>query len=373
MLIKLSKLNILVYFWCMENNYIKSRGAQVNPTNRFIKKEVQKYYDDLPTHDEREDLALHNAKTKFIEVFPKTILNKVTSPDIGPAWSMNPYQGCEHGCTYCYARNSHEYWDYSAGMDFEQNILVKKSAPKLLREALKNQKWKADAIMLAGNTDCYQPAERKFGITRELLEVFWEFRHPVGVITKNSLIERDVDILQKLASENLVRVTLSLTTLDEDVKRILEPRTSSVRHVLRTIKELSNAGIGVNVNMAPIIPAINDHEIFELVRTVSEAGASSVNYTIVRLNGQLAQIFEDWIMKNMPDRANKVLNRIRAMHGGKLNDSQYGRRMGGEGEWAELIKRQFAMARLKFLQGKSLPKLNYDLYEQYRGGQMKLF
>lgn len=357
----------------MENNYIKGRGAQVNPTNRFIKKEVQKYYDDLPTHDEREDLALHNAKTKFIEVFPKTILNKVTSPDIGPAWSMNPYQGCEHGCTYCYARNSHEYWDYSAGMDFEQNILVKKSAPKLLREALKNQKWKADAIMLAGNTDCYQPAERKFGITRELLEVFWEFRHPVGVITKNSLIERDVDILQKLASENLVRVTLSLTTLDEDVKRILEPRTSSVRHVLRTIKELSNAGIGVNVNMAPIIPAINDHEIFELVRTVSEAGASSVNYTIVRLNGQLAPIFEDWIMKNMPDRANKVLNRIRAMHGGKLNDSQYGRRMGGEGEWAELIKRQFAMARLKFLQGKSLPKLNYDLYEQYRGGQMKLF
>lgn len=354
-------------------NYIKGRGAQLNPTNRFIQREVEKYYEDLPTQEEREDLAIHNAKTKFIEVFPKTILNKVTSPDIPLAWSMNPYQGCEHGCIYCYARNSHEYWDFSAGTEFEQNILVKKSAPQLLREALRKPTWKAETVMLAGNTDCYQPAERKFQITRELLKVFWEFRYPVGIITKNSLVERDIDILQQLASENLVCVTLSLTTLDEDVKRILEPRTSPVRHVLRTIKTLSEAGIPVNVNMAPIIPAINDHEIFELVKVVSEAGASSVNYTIVRLNGHLAQIFEDWITKNMPDRANKVLNRIRAMHGGQLSDSRYGKRMGGEGEWAELIKRQFSMARAKFLQGKSLPKMNYDLYEIYRNGQMRLF
>ena len=181
-------------------------------------------------------------------------MNKVDSPDIGLAYSMNPYQGCEHGCIYCYARGSHQYWGYSSGAEFEQNILIKKNAPELLEKALLNPNWKADHIMLSGNTDCYQPAERKLGITRQLLEVFLKFKHPVGIITKNSLIERDIDLLKNWPSTGWWRVTLSLTTLDEKLKRIMEPRTSSANSVLRTISNLNQAGIPVNVNVAPIVP-----------------------------------------------------------------------------------------------------------------------
>jgi len=227
--------------------YIKGRGSQLNPANRFLKSSNEIYVEDLPTQEEREELLKENPKTKYIEVFPKTILNKVDSPDIGLTWSMNPYQGCEHGCIYCYARNTHEYWGYSSGMDFEQNIMIKKNAPELLRKTLEHKNWEAASIMLAGNTDIYQPAERKFQITRELLTVFLDLQHPVSMITKNSLIERDLDILTELAKDNLVFVTMSLTTLDEHLKRIMEPRTSSANSVLRTIKRLTEAGIPVNV------------------------------------------------------------------------------------------------------------------------------
>ncbi len=367
----------------MEEPYVKGRGSQLNPTNRFETQSREVYVDDLHTQEEREELLTTNPKTKYIEVFPKTILNKVDSPDIGLAWSMNPYQGCEHGCVYCYARNSHQYWGYSAGTEFEQNILIKKNAPELLEEALISKKWKADSIMLSGNTDCYQPAERKLGITRKLLKVFLKFKHPVGIITKNSLIERDIDILAELASLRLVSVTLSLTTLDEALKRTLEPRTSAANSVLRTINKLSKAGIPVNVNVAPIIPGINDEGIFDVVKAVSEQGALSASYIVVRLNGHNGLIFEDWITKNFPDRANKVLNQIKTMHGGNLNDSNFGRRMRGEGKFAELIRLQFSLARKKFLQGKVWPASNFDLYEEARNqiiidtqgdkSQLKLF
>ena len=346
--------------------YVKGRGSQLNPGNRFENRSKEVYVDDLPTQEEREELLTTNPRTKYIEVYPKTILNKVESPDLPMAYSMNPYQGCEHGCVYCYARNSHEYWGYSAGMDFEQNILVKKNAPELLEEALSSKKWKADSIMLSGNTDCYQPAERKLGITRKLLQVFYKYKHPVGVITKNSLIERDVDVLAELSALNLAGVTLSLTTLNEQIKRTLEPRTSTGKGVLRTVNKLSLAGIPVNVNMAPIIPGINDEEIFDVVKAAADNGALSVHYTIVRLNGHNANIFEDWVTKNFPDRANKVLNQIKTTHGGKLNDSDYGRRMRGEGKFGELVKMQMRLARKKFLQGKEWPVTNYDLYEPTR-------
>lgn len=363
--------------------YIQGRGSQLNPTNRFETQSKELYLEDLPTQEEREELLTTNPRTKYIEVFPKTILNKVESPDVGPGWSMNPYQGCEHGCVYCYARNSHQYWGYSSGMEFEQNILIKKNAPLLLEEALSNKKWKADSIMLSGNTDCYQPAERKLGITRQLLQVFLKFKHPVGMITKNSLIERDIDLLSQLAALRLISVTLSLTTLDEKLKRTLEPRTSTAKGVLRTINKLSQAGVPVNVNMAPIIPSINDEEIFDVVKAAADNGASSVGYTVVRLNGHNGMIFEDWVTKNFPDRANKVLNQIKTMHDGKLNDSNYGRRMRGEGKFAELIRLQITLARKKFLTGKERPSLNYDLYEEARNqilldkpdgtNQMRLF
>ena len=338
----------------------------MNPANRFLKSSNEVYVEDLATQEEREELLKDNPRTKYIEVFPKTILNKVDSPDIGLTWSMNPYQGCEHGCIYCYARNTHEYWGYSSGMDFEQNILIKKSAPELLRKAFESKKWEASSIMLAGNTDIYQPAERKFQITRELLKVFLEFQHPVSMITKNSLIERDLDILTELAKNNLVYVTISLTTLDEHLKRVMEPRTASVHSALRTIQRLSEAGIPINVNVAPIIPGINDEEIFDVVKAVADAGAISAGYIVVRLNGHNDVLFEDWVKKNFPDRANKVLNQIKSMHGGKLNDSNYGRRMKGEGKFAELIRNQFILARRKFLNGRTMPPLNYTFFEDRR-------
>lgn len=365
------------------DTYVKGRGSQKNPANKFLKNHSEVYLDDLATEEERKLELEHNAKTKYIDVFPKTILNKVDSPDLGLMWSMNPYQGCEHGCIYCYARNTHEYWGYSAGMEFEQNILVKKNAPELLREKLLNKNWDAqEGIMLAGNTDCYQPAERRFGITRKCLEVFLDLKHPIGIITKNSLVERDIDIFSELAKHRLTRITLSLTTLDQKLKSVMEPRTSSVKTVLQTIRRLTDAGIPVHVNHAPIIPAINDEEIFDLVKASSEAGAVSCAYIVVRLNGHNSNIFTDWVTKNFPDRANKVINQIKTMHGGNMNDSQFGRRMKGEGRFAEMIKQQFTLARLKFMQGRSLPEIDYSLFEERRNevwrqmksnGQMELF
>ncbi|MFN8309471.1 MAG: PA0069 family radical SAM protein [Chitinophagales bacterium] len=352
---------------------IRGRGAQINPHNRFHKNEKTAYVDDLPTQEEREDLLFQNPKTKFLEVFPKTIVNRVDSPDVGMAYSLNPYQGCEHGCVYCYARNTHEYWDFSAGMDFEQNILVKKNAPKLLREFLQNKKHVAETILLSGNTDCYQPAERQFRITRQCIEVLYEYRHPMAVITKNVLIERDRDLLAKLASENLAHVVFSLTTLNEPLKRILEPRTASARNILRAVRSFSEAGIPVTVNMAPIIPALNDTEIFDVAQAVKDHGGQGVNYIVVRLNGQIGSIFENWVKLHFPDRAQKVLNRIKDLHHGKLNDSEFGRRMKGEGEWAELIKRQHALAMRQYFPERKTTVLDKAKYALYRDRQMKLF
>ena len=352
--------------------YTKGRGAQFNPANRFSKLRNEVDLEHQSTEEDKEALLNENPATRYLDVLPKTIVNKVESTDL-PDYSLNPYQGCEHGCVYCYARNTHEYWGFSAGADFEQNILVKRNAPELLANVLKAPKWKASSIMLAGNTDIYQPIERKLGITRQLLEVFWKFRHPVGLITKNSLVERDVDLLEKLASERLVNVLMSLTTLDESLKRILEPRTSSAKNVLRSIELLSKRGIPVRVLTAPIIPSINDHEIHSLIKSVADAGAEAVSYQVVRLNGQVALLFEDWLRKNFPDRADKVLNQIRSVHGGQLNDSRFGVRMRGEGLWAEMIRKQFQLAHGAYMKDRTSTPLNMDLHEHFKGGQLKLF
>lgn len=342
--------------------YIKGRGAQINPANRF-----HEHHDEAPP--EREEVL----QTQYIEVYPKTILNKVDSPDIGMAYSMNPYQGCEHGCVYCYARNTHNYWGYSAGIDFEQKILVKKNSARLLEKKIRQPNWEPIPIMLSGNTDCYQPIEKKLGITREILEVLWKYRHPVGVITKNELILRDLDILKKMAELRLVKVSISLTTLQEDLRRFLEPRTATVKRRLHTIKTLANKGIPVNVMLAPIIPGLTDHEILDMARIVSDLGARSVAYTMVRLNGDVAQIFEDWAYKTFPDRADRMLNRIRDCHGGQLNDSRFGTRMTGEGRIAEMIKQQVRLSRSLYFEGKHMPKYDLELHYQYKNPQLKLF
>jgi len=318
------------------------------------------------------EVADHN-KTTYVPIFPKTIVNKVSSPDVGMQYSMNPYQGCEHGCVYCYARNTHEFWGYSAGLDFERNILIKKAAPELLEEKIKRKKWKASTIVMSGNTDCYQPAEQEYELTRKCLEVFLKYRHPVGIITKNALVLRDLDILKELNSYNLIGVNISVTSLSEKIRRTLEPRTASIQKRLKTIEALSKNNIPVNAMLAPIIPGINSHELLPLAKTVAEHGALSFGLTVVRLNGAIGQIFEDWIRKTMPDRAEKVLHQIKDCHGGSLNDSRFGSRMKGEGKIAHQIHEMAHLARRRYFNGRTFPKLNMELHEQYKDGQMKLF
>ena len=351
---------------------IKGRGAQLNTHNRFFELQYE-MRDDFLEYCRKEGEEADKNKTLYLDVFPKTIVNKIKSPDIGMMYSMNPYQGCEHGCIYCYARNSHEYWGYSPGLDFERRILIKKEAPGLLEKLLKKKSWKAYPIVLSGNTDCYQPAEKKFGITRQCLEVFLKYKHPVGVITKNALIKRDLDILTELAKDGLVGVNVSITSLSETTRRILEPRTASAQKRLNTVKVLSENGIPVNVMIAPIIPSINSHEILPVAKAASEHGALSIAHTIVRLNGAIGSIFSDWIKKALPDRADKVLHQIESCHGGKLNDSRFGTRMRGEGKIAEQINNLMRLARKKYFADKAMPKLNLSLHEQSKNGQFKLF
>ncbi|MNJ85114.1 Radical SAM superfamily protein [compost metagenome] len=348
--------------------YKNGRGAQINPHNRFFSQEKGDDFDDIDPSEEPE------LKTKFIDVHPKTIVNKLTSPDVGMYYSLNPYQGCEHGCTYCYARPTHEYWGYSAGTDFERVILVKKNAPELLEEALNKKSWKVQTISISGNTDCYQPCEREYKITRRLLEIMLKYKHPVGIITKNSLITRDLDILEELAKLDLVAVNISITSLKEELRRKLEPRTASSRKKLEAIQLLSQHGIPVNVLMAPIIPALNDDEIFSIAKEAANHGALSMFHQIVRLNGPNGEIFTDWVTKNYPDRAEKVLNQLREMHGGKLSDSRFGTRMKGEGIYALNIQRQVQLARKRFLPAYPFPRLRNDLFAiPDTSGQMKLF
>jgi len=342
----------------MNEDYHKGRGAQVNPNNRFLKQSLA--HEHIEGID--EDGTAEIKKTKYIEIFPKTIVTKVNSPDLGFMYSMNPYQGCEHGCIYCYARGTHEYYGYSSGRDFEETVLVKKSAPQLLEETFQKKNWKPDLIVLSGNTDCYQPAEQKFEITRKLLEVCLKYRHPVGIITKNSLILRDLDILKQLQELNLLRVTLSITTLDEDLRSKMEPRTASIKQRLKTLKTLAEAGVLVNVNMAPIIPAINSHEVFELVKTVAEHGANTANYILVRLNGHNGQLFEDWVTKNFPDRADKVLNLIKSTHNGNLSETRFKLRMRGEGNYAEQVATMFKLAKTRFLPHVQEGKVNKEIF-----------
>ncbi|MBX2926678.1 MAG: PA0069 family radical SAM protein [Saprospiraceae bacterium] len=352
----------------MKEPFRKGRGAQINTPNPYH----EHHSDESPeTPDDWEDL--YELRTEFIEVHPKTMLNKVDSPDIGLCYSMNPYQGCEHGCVYCYARNTHTYWGYSAGVDFEQKILIKKAAAAVLDAELRKPKYEPLPIMLAGNTDCYQPAERQFGITRQILEVLWKHKHPVGLITKNSLVLRDLDLLREMAALRLVKVSISVTTLNEELRRFLEPRTASVNSRLHTVETLAAAGIPVNVMLAPIIPGLNDHELLDMAEQVSKRGASSIGYQIVRLNGDVAAIFEDWIRKAMPDRADRVLNRIRDCHGGNLNDSRFGTRMKGEGNIADIIRQQYQLAKRLHFKEKSIEPYDFELFKSLKNPQMKLF
>lgn len=344
----------------------KGRGAQSNLTNRYSSLN----YDEK---EYAEDGDAPNLLTKYIEVFPKTIVNPVKSKDVPLDYSMNPYEGCEHGCTYCYARNTHPYWGYNAGLDFERVILVKKNAPDLLRQTLSRKSWKPSPIMLSGNTDCYQPIERKLEITRQLLQLLLDHRHPVSIITKNSLIQRDIDILHEMAKLKLVNVVISITTLDEEIRRKMEPRTASAKKRLETVDVFSKAGIPVMVNIAPIIPGLTDIEIMKIAKAAADAGASGIGYNILRLPGEVEQVFTDWLEKAFPGRKDKILNQTKAAHGGQIQDFQSGRRMRGEGVIAHSIKQQIEIARNKFFRGRMIPELTSNLFDPKINGQISLF
>ena len=348
---------------------ITGRGAQINPPNQYDKHHLS--HPGLIWNDDHEIDQIRN--TLHIPNHPKSILNKIESPDVPFPWGMNPYQGCEHGCVYCYARNTHTYWGYSAGLDFEQKILIKHNAPELFEAKLKSKKWKATTIMLAGNTDCYQPAEKKYELTRKILQIALRYQHPISIITKNSLILRDLDILKNLASNQLVHVAITVTTLNEEVRRKLEPRTATGHKRIEVIHKLSEAGIPVNVMMGPIFPSLTDHEIPEIARQASDAGALSLSYTIVRLNGNVEIIFKDWLNKAFPNKSERIIHQIENIHGGKVNDSRFKTRMRVEGQIADIIKQQIQLVRKKYFADKKLPDLNFTLYEQKKDPQLKLF
>lgn len=353
----------------IKNTYLKGRGAQLNTANRFLKQSlVTEHIEGL------DEELLSDQKTQVFIETPKTVVNKMTSPDIGMNYTLNPYQGCEHGCIYCYARNTHNYYGFSAGLDFERKIIVKPNAPELLRKHFNNKNYQVASVTFSGNTDCYQPLERTYKITRSLLEVCLEYKNPVGIITKNSLILRDVDLLSELAKLKLIRVMVSITSLRDDLRLLLEPRTATAKKRLEVIEQLAKKNIPVGVMTAPIIPGLNSDEIPDIIKAVAERGGCTAGYTIIRLNGEIATLFQDWLYKNKPDAADKIWNQIKACHGGKVSDSRFGIRMRGEGKEAESIRQLFHMAKKKYLANCHMPEYDHSLFKRpEKQAQLKLF
>ncbi len=322
----------------MENTQSpRGRGAPSNPLNRFERIAV-----------ESEVPGPERVETRLLRDESRSVISRNDSPDVGFDASINPYRGCEHGCIYCYARPTHEYLGFSAGIDFESRILVKEDAPELLRKELSSPRWKPEVLVMSGVTDPYQPVERKLEITRRCLAVLADFRNPVSIITKNELVTRDIDHLAELASHGAASAFISITTLDPEVARKMEPRASHPRDRLKAIERLAAAGIPTGVMVAPVVPAITDHEVPAILKAAAEAGASSAGWVMMRLPGAVAGLFEEWLKEHFPDRKDKVLNRVRELRGGKLNDPRFGNRMRGEGIFAEQVKAVFETSRRRY-------------------------
>ncbi len=324
----------------MRRKSAKGRGTIDNPRNRFEKIEY------IPETEEPEE-EVFKPQTEYFEDTSKTIIAYNCSPDLGGSASINPYRGCEHGCIYCYARPTHEYLSLSPGLDFETKIFVKKNMPMLLRKELASKKWKPQSIMLSGNTDSYQPIEKHLQISRNCLKVFRDFRNPVGIVTKNYLVTRDIDILSELAKFNAVGVFLSITTLNNRLASIMEPRTSKPHLRLRAIEELSKAGIPAGVMVAPTIPGLTDEEMPEILKQAANAGATRAGYVLLRLPFALKELFEGWLDKYFPDRKKKVLNRLTQLYNGKLYNSSFFVRGRGTGVLAEQMANLFRISRMK--------------------------
>jgi DNA repair photolyase len=344
---------------------IVGRGAAGNPKNRFERIEVEP--DEIEGDEPRPE-------TVYLRDHSRSIIARNDSPDIGFDASINPYRGCSHGCAYCYARPTHEYLGLSAGLDFESKILVKQDAPEQLRKELWSPRWNPMVLSMSGVTDPYQPVERRLRITRRCLEVLAEFRNPVVIVTKNHLVTRDIDLLSELALHDAAAVAVSLTTLDDDLRRIMEPRTSCPARRLAAVEKLAASGIPVGVMTAPVIPGLNDHELPALLSAAAEAGATFAAYVPVRLPYAVRPLFEDWLARHFPERKDKVLNRIRSMRGGELNDARFGSRMRGEGLFARHIAQLFAISCRRAGMGEGhFPKLSTAAFRRGGGAQPNLF
>ena len=382
----------------------KGRGTRVNPTGRFERARIEPDLDalanlpellpeemppEIPGENQQRsgtgefgDAARKldeawNRRTQAIPAPSRTAITTNRSPDIPFDASLNPYRGCEHGCAYCYARPTHEYLGYSAGLDFETKILVKDKAPELLRRELSAPRWKPQVVALSGVTDAYQPMERKLELTRRCIQVFAEFRNPITIITKNALVTRDIDLFKELNKVQAISVTLSMTTLDASLQRALEPRASAPHERLRAIERLAQAGIPTSVNIAPIIPGLTDSETPALLKAAADAGAQHAGHIVLRLPHGVRELFDDWLMTHRPLRREKVLHRLESLRGGerdsgKLNDPRFGSRMRGEGRFAEQISGLFNLIARRHGLDRPLPPLSAEAFRRPGGTQLDL-
>ena len=342
---------------------IKGRGTAAQPAGRFQRLVVEPIADESPStregavaDDPDLDRPLPRILTQVQPELARSIITRNTSPDLPFDQSINPYRGCEHGCIYCFARPSHAYVGLSPGLDFETRLFYKRDAARLLTAELTKPGYRCKPIMLGTNTDPYQPIEREHGVTRSVLQVLWRCRHPVAILTKGAWLERDLELISSMAKAGLARVTLSLPTLDVSLKRILEPRAASPQARLRLLRQLSAAGIPAGVLVAPIIPAITDHELEALLEAASAAGAERAGYVFLRLPHEVAELFQDWLTQHFPDRAARVMALVREARGGADNDSRFLSRLSGQGQWVTVLKQRFALAcrRLKLANGREI-------------------
>jgi len=350
---------------------IQGRGATSNPRNRF---EVL-HYEAEPDSAEWDEGSSAPPKppTLYLRDATRSVLTRNDSPDVPFDVGLNPYRGCEHGCIYCYARPSHEFLGFSAGLDFESRILVKEAAPQLLRAELSSPRWKPQLVGMSGVTDAYQCIERRLELTRRCLGVLAEFRNPVGVVTKNRLVERDADLLGELAEHSAVMVKLSLTTLDPVLQRRMEPRASPPHQRLQAVRTLARAGVPVGVMVAPVVPGLTDHEIPALLEAAAEAGASFASFIALRLPHGVKDLFEDWLQRYYPARVKKVQGRLRSMRGGRLSDARFGTRMRGEGQWAAQLQQLFELARRRAGLRAEAPAISTAAFRRPSDRQLHLF
>ncbi len=352
------------------NLRIKGRGAISNPAVRFDRLSAEHVDDGW-----EPDAELPVLRTQVSVEVPRRVISKNTSPDLSFDRSINPYRGCEHGCIYCYARPSHAYLGLSPGLDFETQLIARPDAPAILEKELRNPRYRPKMIAIGTNTDPYQPIEKQHQIMRGILEVLARFNHPVGIITKGTMIARDIDILAPMAAKGLVRVGMSITTLDNKTSRAMEPRVPLPVTRLRTIRQLAEAGIPVRVMVAPVVPALTDHELEAILTAAQGAGAVAASMIVLRLPREVSGLFQDWLAEAFPDRAARIMGRVRELHGGQDYDPAFGTRMRGQGKWADLIQQRYVIAMRRLGLDRTLPLLREDLFAvpPQAGDQLSLF